>query len=525
MSIALSALPAAQEAPPNLVLLLMVVFGVVILLGFVMVLATRYQRCPSNKILVIYGKIAQGRSAKTLHGGGAFVWPLIQAYAYLDLEPMQIEIPLKGALSIENIRVAVPSVFTVAIGTDVEGMQNAAVRLLSLEQKDIVQQAEDIIFGQLRQVIASLAIQDINRDRDLFLDKIQNSLEPELKKIGLVLINVNIKDITDESGYIVAIGRKAAAIAVKQAEVDVADQNRKGAIGVAEAWLKKTPRDADALLALSGAYGLSSRLAVIERRWLRALFHGRRGIKLVRKAHRFDPDLYDTLLGIGMYDYYADTLPRFVGVLSRLILGGDRERGIERLKLVAEKGHYANVGAELILIEIYTEDRWGAKDPERALEMIERLMAKFPKSPMFHQIGQVCQYSAGRFDALLASATDYLRRIDEGWPYYPEGDRARQYMTIGAAHFAKKNFEASEKAFETAGELAGTSELPVRWGVWGLVRLGQVRDVLNRREEAVEAYRAAKRFPDIWRFRSYARRGIKTPYRMKEAGVDQLPPP
>ncbi|MCZ6597608.1 MAG: SPFH domain-containing protein [Planctomycetota bacterium] len=235
MSIALSAPPVAQEAPPNLVLLLMVVFGVVILLGFVMVLATRYKRCPSNKILVIYGKTAQGRSAKTLHGGGAFVWPLIQAYAYLDLEPMQIEIPLQGALSIENIRVAVPSVFTVAIGTDMEGMQNAAVRLLSLEQKDIVQQAEDIIFGQLRQVIASLAIQDINRDRDLFLDKIQNSLEPELKKIGLVLINVNIKDITDESGYIVAIGRKAAATAVKQAEIDVADQNRKGAIGVAEA--------------------------------------------------------------------------------------------------------------------------------------------------------------------------------------------------------------------------------------------------------------------------------------------------
>ena len=114
-------------------------------------------------------------------------------------------------------------------------MNNAAIRLLGLGTAEIIKQAEDIIFGQLRQVIASLAIEDINRDRDLFLEKVQSSLEPELKKIGLVLINVNIKDITDESGYIEAIGRKAASTAIKQAEVDVAQEVKKGAIGVAEA--------------------------------------------------------------------------------------------------------------------------------------------------------------------------------------------------------------------------------------------------------------------------------------------------
>jgi flotillin len=92
-----------------------------------------------------------------------------------------------------------------------------------------------MIFGQLRQVIASMRIDEINRDRDVFLSKIQTSLEPELKKLGLVLINVNIKDITDESGYIEAIGRKAASEAIQQAEIDVAQQVKRGAIGVAEA--------------------------------------------------------------------------------------------------------------------------------------------------------------------------------------------------------------------------------------------------------------------------------------------------
>src|SRR5262245_14810144 len=179
-----------------------------------LMLASRYKRCPSNKILVIYGKVGGGNTSRCIHGGAAFIMPRIQDHAFLSLEPLQIEIPLKGALSAENIRVNVPSVFTVAIGTDPEVMQNAAIRLLGLDINEIKQQAGDIIFGQLRQVIASMNIEEINRDREKFLLSIQSSLEPELRKIGLVLINVNITDITDESGYIEAIGRKAAAEAV-----------------------------------------------------------------------------------------------------------------------------------------------------------------------------------------------------------------------------------------------------------------------------------------------------------------------
>lgn len=219
----------------NPFLLAMIVAAALILFGLLMIVVKRYKRCPSNKILVIFGKIGAGQSARCLHGGGAFVWPLIQDFDYLTLDPIQIEIPLKGALSLENIRVNVPSVFTVAIGTDAPTMQNAAIRLLGLEGRAIMKQAEDIIFGQLRQVIASMKITDINADRDKFLEAIQRSLEPELRKIGLVLINVNITDITDESGYIAAIGKKAASAAIQQASIDVAEQEKRGAIGVAEA--------------------------------------------------------------------------------------------------------------------------------------------------------------------------------------------------------------------------------------------------------------------------------------------------
>jgi flotillin len=207
----------------------------VALITSLILLKTNYKRCSSNQVLVIFGKTRHGQAAKTVHGGAAFVVPLIQDYRYMSLEPIQIEVPLRGALSIENIRVNVPSVFTVAIGTQPDVMTNAAIRLLDLTVVDIKKQAEEIIFGQLRQVIASMRIEDINRDRDTFLQHIQNSVEPELKKIGLVLINVNITDITDESGYIDAIGQKAASQAIQQARGDVADEVKQGEIRVAGA--------------------------------------------------------------------------------------------------------------------------------------------------------------------------------------------------------------------------------------------------------------------------------------------------
>ncbi|MDZ4685114.1 MAG: SPFH domain-containing protein [Planctomycetaceae bacterium] len=230
----------------NLYIVIGAALAAMVFISFVMLLSARYKRCPSNRVLVIYGRNSQGQAMRCLHGGATFVWPLIQDYEYLNLEPIQIEIPLRGALSAENIRVNVPSVFTVAVGTTPEVMHNAAIRLLGLKREAIQQQAQEMIFGQLRQVIASMRIEDINRDRDAFLHLILTSLEPELKKIGLVLINVNITDITDESGYIDAIGRKAASQAIQQARGDVAEQEKLGETRVAEAERDKTVQVAGA---------------------------------------------------------------------------------------------------------------------------------------------------------------------------------------------------------------------------------------------------------------------------------------
>ncbi len=221
----------------------------VILFFFLLYLASRYKRCPSDRILVVYGKVGGGKSAQCTHGGGTLVIPLFQDYAYLSLTPMTINIPLQNALSLQNIRINVPSTFTVGVSTKPEIMTNAAERLLGLRAAAIEEMAKEIIFGQLRLTVASLTIEQINQDRESFLESIRKNVEPELNKIGLYLINVNITDITDESDYIESIGKKAAAEAVNKAKVDVAEQEKVGAIGEAEATREREIRVAENIAA------------------------------------------------------------------------------------------------------------------------------------------------------------------------------------------------------------------------------------------------------------------------------------
>lgn len=217
--------------------------GILILVGSVIAvlfllfigIAARYKKCPSDRVLVVYGKVGQGKSAQCYHGGAAFIWPIFQDYQYLSLTPLPIDIKLEGALSKQNIRVNTPSTFTVGISTEPGVMENAAERLLGLTMQHITELAKDIIFGQMRVVIATMDIEEINADRDKLIANISTGVEVELKKVGLRLINVNVQDITDASGYIDALGQEAASKAIAEAKVKVAQADRDGEIGAAAA--------------------------------------------------------------------------------------------------------------------------------------------------------------------------------------------------------------------------------------------------------------------------------------------------
>lgn len=243
---------------------------VLVAFSLIIWICSRYKKCPSDKIMVIYGKVGKNRdgterSAKCIHGGASFVIPVFQSYEFLDLTPISIQVDLKNALSRQNIRIDVPSRFTVGISTEPGVMQNAAERLLGLQLSEIQELSRDIIFGQLRLIIATMDIEEINTDRDKFLAAVSSNVETELKKIGLRLINVNVTDISDESGYIVALGKEAAAKAINDAKRSVAEQDRDGSIGEANARMDERIKVSEAdSVAIQGENDAKMKIAMSE---------------------------------------------------------------------------------------------------------------------------------------------------------------------------------------------------------------------------------------------------------------------
>jgi flotillin len=216
--------------------IIMTIIGAVVIVCIltIMALLSRYKKCKSDEILVIYGKTGGNKSSRCIQGGAAFVVPILQGYAYMSLKPLQFECNLQKALSSQNIRVDVPTTVTVGISTEQDVMQAAAERILGLGRPEIEDLVKDIVYGQMRTIIADMTIEKLNADRDEFLAKAKGLIDSELRKIGLTLININITDIRDEAGYIVALGKKDQAKAINQANVEISIAEREGETKVAE---------------------------------------------------------------------------------------------------------------------------------------------------------------------------------------------------------------------------------------------------------------------------------------------------
>ena len=296
------------------------------------------------------------------------------------------------------------------------------------------------------------------------------------------------------------------------------------AVRKSRAWVKAPPQDAYGLLSLGGSYGLRSRHAVMKGRWLRALADGRKAIKYTRLANKRDPELYDAYLGIGMWEYYSDVFPRFVKVLGKLLLGGDRHKGIEHLQLAAQKGRMVGIAAKLILIEIRIEDRFGMRDPAKALAMIQSLRGRFPRSPIFHQIEQIARYENGDLDGAWALTEDYLRRIESRVPQYSEEERPRMNVIFGTIDLSRGRAAAARDSFALAAAQAGSKEKPNRWALWGMIRQGEAEDALGRREEAKKLYRAVLEHADLFGLHETAERLLAHPFRPQD-GIGFIAPP
>ncbi len=280
------------------------------------------------------------------------------------------------------------------------------------------------------------------------------------------------------------------------------------AIAVSDAWLKTHPNDPDVLFVLGSAHGISGRLALVQRQWLKAFGHGRASMKSIRLAAKLEPQLYDAQLGIGMFDYYVATIPKFAGWLAKILLGGDRERGIREIRVAAETGDYAKTAAQLILVEIFLEDNFGARNPAEGLALMRAVRARYPDSPMLDSALIVALYEDRKLEEAVKEAREYQARIKAG--RYPAMNLAKSHALLGTVLWAVGDKPRALEEFNAGAEARGGG-LRTRWTIWSRVRAAQLLDALGRRADALAAYRAVCAEKDEWGYHALVKPCLKAP--------------
>ncbi len=290
---------------------------------------------------------------------------------------------------------------------------------------------------------------------------------------------------------------------IKSFEAKIAE-----AIQVSEAYLKKHPNDPDVLFVLGSTHGISGRLAIVQRQWLRAFRHGRASMKSIRLALKLEPELYDAQLGLGLFDYYVATIPKFAGWLAKIVLGGDRARGIGEIRIAAKKGDYAKIAAQMILVEIFLEDDFGAHNAAEGLKLMRGIRALYPNSPMLDSALIVALYEAKKYDEAVKEAREYQTRTKAG--RYPVTNLAKSHALLGTLLWGAGDKAAALREFSAGADARGGG-MRTRWMVWSRVRAGQLLDALGRRSEALAAYKAAYAEKDDWGYRALIKPCLKTP--------------
>lgn len=287
------------------------------------------------------------------------------------------------------------------------------------------------------------------------------------------------------------------------------------AIARGSVWVKKHPDDAEGFMALGAAYGVSARLLAVRHQYLKAYWHGRTAVGYLNKAVRLDPDMDDPYLGLGMYDYYSDAYPRFVRVLAKLFLRGDRQRGVARLRRAAQGGLFSQVVAKMLLVEISLDDQWGLRDPVAAVKLSAEVRSRYPDSAMVQAIDFVANYEAGRYPEVLADLDGFLEKARRG--DYDSLQLAKALVIQGTVLWAAGRPEEGLAALREAAAVRVDGKI-TRWGVWAHIRAGNLLDSLGRRDEALEAYKTAAKEPDLWDLRQFAKAGQKTPWQEPHPG-------
>jgi Flp pilus assembly protein TadD len=305
------------------------------------------------------------------------------------------------------------------------------------------------------------------------------------------------------------------------AQAQIFEKNISAALNGIHSWLKNNQPDAYAYLALGGVYGVKGRFELANGSYISAYFTGRKGLKYMNKAAQLDPQMYDAMLGEGIYQYYAGTLPAVVKVLAKLVISGNADKGIEYLNIVKDKGRFSADSAKLLLVEIFIEnDRY--YNPALAARYIDEIIKKYPKNPLYKFVGIIADFENGNYDKAIKNAETFLSKIGKE-KFYNDIYTARAYTAIGSAQMAKGNFENAKKTLEEAAKAVQKQEMS-RWRLWNILRLAQTLDALGACAQAVDLYKSIIARRENWGIDDIAKQYLKNPF-TKDSPVGHMSPP
>ena len=254
--------------------------------------------------------------------------------------------------------------------------------------------------------------------------------------------------------------------------------------------LAADPANVDALYAQGVAIGFRSTYNyLVKKSWLDSLRDATAARKLHNRVLELDPTRVDAHMLQGMHDYLIGSLPLVYKMLGFLAgFHGDKDEGIRKLKLVAEKGVYNKVDAEILLSVIYRRER----RPAEAIPMLESLHARFPRN--FLVLFELSQMYADMGDRPKAlAAVDKIEKLKRtGAPGFRTLPEARIQFARGNLLFWFKNFDKATRELEQAtahAELLDPNSGPSAW-----LRLGQCYDIKGRRADALRSYEQAVAF-------------------------------
>ena len=289
-------------------------------------------------------------------------------------------------------------------------------------------------------------------------------------------------------------------------------------------WMKQHPDDPNAYMGIGALYGLRAMFSMRNRSWITAYFSGRKAISNLEKSLELDPTYYDAYFGLGIYQYYAGTLPSVIKILAKIVaIKGNPDEGVKQLNLSREKAMFTADSSKLILIEIQNVRESKYYNPQKSLEYIRQLRAKYPKNPLMHYVEIICLYETGHLDEVTQQANQFLQLIGQD-PFYKDIYISRAYTALGTAAMARGDLQGARVLFEQ-GRAALKDQAVSRWGLWNELRLGQVYDLLGERDLAVKQYKYVLSFKDKWGFDDLAKSLLKKPYVLPEDGnPGPLPP-